>query len=365
MSILVVLSNRFFVTEGLCFYVVLINCPCSQLCVSRRMAFPVKDVLRITITGAAGQIGYSLVPMVARGLMLGPLQRLELRLLDIEPAQKILEGLRMELEDCNLPLLTGTVITSNPSVAFDRADILIMCGAFPRKPGMERKDLLQINAKIFSEQGKIIASVAEPHCRILVVGNPANTNALILLTAAEGKIPRTNVTALTRLDHNRALAQAALSINAPTGSVRNVIIWGNHSGTQVPDVNSALIGSVNLRQEAGKDSYFDGPFIQCVQQRGAEVMKARGFSSAASAAQAIVDHVHDWILGTEPGKFVSMAVISDSNPYSIPENLIFSFPTTCANGQWSIVPHLQITPLTSELIKKTTDELLEEREQAF
>lgn len=318
----------------------------------------------MAITGAAGQIGYSLLPLIARGNMLGASQRVELRLLDVEPALKALEGVRYELQDCAFPLLANVVITHEPQVAFEGADVAIMCGAFPRKPGMERKDLLLTNAKIFSEQGRILGEVADPQCRVLVVGNPANTNALLLATAAKGKIPTENISALTRLDHNRALAQVALKSGSAVDAVRNVIIWGNHSGTQVPDVNSATVAGTPAREAVNDDAFLDGPFLQLVQQRGAEVMKLRGLSSAASAAKAIVDHVHDWILGTEDGKFVSMAVISDVNPYGVPAGLMFSFPVTCRGGSWSIVGGLPVTEGVKQLIQATTDELLDERSQA-
>lgn len=328
------------------------------------MSFPTKDVVNVAITGAAGQIGYSLLPLIARGNMLGQSQKVELRLLDVEPALKALEGVRFELQDCAFPLLTNVVITHEARVAFEGADIVILCGAFPRKPGMERKDLLLTNAKIFTEQGKILGEVAAPHCRVLVVGNPANTNALLLATAAKGKIDTKNVSALTRLDHNRAVSQVALKAGAPVDTVKNVIIWGNHSGTQVPDVNNALVGTTAAREAAKDDEFFDGPFLGIVQQRGAEVMKLRGLSSAASAAKAIVDHVHDWIIGTPAESFVSMAVISDANPYGVPAGLMYSFPVECTKGQWKIVEGVKVTDKIQALMNATTEELLDERSQA-
>ena len=327
--------------------------------------FPSKRVVRVAVTGAAGQIGYSLCPLIARGTMLGPQQLVELRLLDVEQALKSLEGVRCELQDCAFPTLTEVVITSDPLVAFAEADVIILCGAFPRKPGMERADLLTINAKIFREQGAIIANVANSHCRILVVGNPANTNALLLSEAAKAKIDPRNVTALTRLDHNRALAQIAMKVGQPVDSVTNVVIWGNHSGTQVPDVNNAVVGTTPVRKLANDDHFFDTTFLQTVQQRGAEIMKLRGLSSAASAAKAIVDHVRDWIVGTPAGVFVSMGVISDENSYGVRPGLIFSFPVTCRGGNWKIVEGLPWTALVSSLIEKTTTELSEERTLAF
>lgn len=328
------------------------------------MSFPKKDVVVVSVTGAAGQIGYSLVPMVARGNMLGYDQKVELRLLDIEPSLKVLEGVRMELMDCAFPLLTNVVITADAKTAFTGCDVAIMCGAFPRRPGMERKDLLLTNAKIFSEQGRIMGEVGNPHCRVLVVGNPANTNALIFASAAKPNIDPKNVSALTRLDHNRATAQCAAKANVPISSVKNCIIWGNHSSTQVPDVNAAVANGVPIRQLANDDAFFDGEFLTVVQQRGAEIMKARGFSSAASAATAIVDHVHDWILGTPADSHVSMAVISDNNSYGVPPNIFFSFPVTCKDGEWKIVDGVHITDSVKSLIEKTTEELVDERTQS-
>ena len=327
------------------------------------MEFPKQQVYKVAITGAAGQIGYALTPLIARGLMLGADQKVELRLLEVEQAQGALNGVAMELDDCAFGTLVNVVCTSDPRVAFAGADVAIMCGAFPRKQGMERKDLLQMNAKIFTEQGKIIGEVAAKHCRVLVVGNPANTNALLLATAAAGSIDPRQVTALTRLDHNRAQAMAAKKVGAP---VRNVIIWGNHSGTQVPDVNSAVLEAdgASVRKIANDDAYFDGDFIPAVQQSGAEIIKLRGLSSAASAAKAIVDHVHDWILGTPANTFVSMAVWSNGNSYGVPEGLIYSFPVTCANGGWTIVDQLTISDDVRKRMQATTDELVDERQQA-
>ncbi|CBH18138.1 cytosolic malate dehydrogenase, putative [Trypanosoma brucei gambiense DAL972] len=318
---------------------------------------------RVAVTGAAGQIGYSLLPLIAAGRMLGFDQRVQLQLLDISPALKALEGIRAELMDCSFPLLDGVVITDEPKVAFDKADIAILCGAFPRKPGMERRDLLQTNAKIFSEQGRVLGEVASPNCRVCVVGNPANTNALILLRESKGKLNPRFVTALTRLDHNRATAQVAERARARVEEVKNCIIWGNHSGTQVPDVNSATVGGKPARAAVDNDAFFDNEFITIVQERGAEIMKLRGLSSALSAAKAIVDHVHDWMLGTPSGTHVSMAVYSDGNPYGVPGGLIFSFPVTCSGGEWQIVSGLNVTPAISERIKATTTELEEERRE--
>ncbi|KAH8609102.1 lactate malate dehydrogenase NAD binding domain [Trypanosoma vivax] len=320
---------------------------------------------RVVVTGAAGQIGYSLLPLIASGRMLGEDQHVQLQLLDITPSQKALEGVRAELHDCAFPLLDNVIITDDPKVAFDRADVAIFCGAFPRKPGMERKDLLQTNAKIFSEQGRVLGEVASPGCKVCVVGNPANTNALVLLRASQGKINPKNVTALTRLDHNRATALVAQRARSRVDTVKNCVIWGNHSGTQVPDLNNATVGGIAAREALKDDAFIDNDFMKRVQERGAEIMNLRGLSSALSAAKAITDHVRDWLLGTPVGTFVSMAVLSDGNPYGIPNGLIFSFPVTCSEGEWRIVEGLTITPKVAEHIKTTTAELEEERAQAL
>ncbi|KAH9600444.1 Lactate/malate dehydrogenase [Trypanosoma melophagium] len=320
--------------------------------------------VRVVVTGAAGQIGYSLLPLIASGRMLGPAHRVQLHLLDIEPAMNALEGVRAELIDCAYPLLDTVIITHEQKVAFEGVNVAIFCGSFPRKPGMERKDLLRTNAKIFAEQGRVLGEVADPNCHACVVGNPANTNALILLQATNGKIKAKNVTALTRLDHNRATALLAERAHAHVEDVKNCIIWGNHSGTQVPDVNAATVKGQPAREVIKDDAFLDGEFITTVQQRGAEIIKLRGLSSALSAAKAISDHVHDWLLGTPEGTHVSMAVYSDDNPYGVPGGLMFSFPVTCQAGQWHIVKGINITPAVAERIKATTAELEDERTQA-
>lgn len=316
-------------------------------------SFPKLDVIHVAVTGAAGQIGYALVPLIAQGLMFGPTQKVALHLLDLEVAMKSLTGVRMELLDCALPLLADVVITSDARAAFTGADVAVMCGAFPRKEGMERKDLLTTNAGIFRAQGALLKEVASPHCRVLVVGNPANTNALLLATAAAGGLDPRNVTALTRLDHNRAVGFASAHRGVPTA---DVVIWGNHSATQVPDAQSLSKAPLSEADVA----FFEGEFIPKVQQRGAEVMKLRGFSSALSAAKAIVDHVHDWIVSSN-GRVVSMAVQSDGNPYGVPAGLVFSFPVTCEHGNWSIVGGLTIPAGVQRRIDVTTAELVEER----
>lgn len=320
--------------------------------------------VKVVVTGAAGQIGYAIVPLIARGDMLGPDTHVELHLLDIEPAFKALAGVEAELQDCAFPLLDKVVITTDPAVAFDGVSVAILCGAFPRRPGMERKDLLTMNAKIFTAQGEAIAAHAAPDCRVLVVGNPANTNGLILLKSARGKLDPRHVTAMTRLDHNRALALVARKAGVHVAQVRNAIIWGNHSTTQVPDVDSAVVNAVPARQAMQDDAFVDGEFMKAVQNRGGEILQLRGLSSAMSAAKAAVDHIHDWILGTPDGVFVSMGVYSNGNPYDVPDDLIFSFPCTCAKGEWTIVPDKLVGELTKERVAVTTAELVEEKQQA-
>ena len=320
--------------------------------------------VKVVVTGAAGQVGYALVPIIARGDMLGPNTHVELHLLDIEPALKALAGVEAELEDCAFPLLHKVVVTADPAVAFDGVSIAILCGAFPRKPNMERKDLLAMNAKIFSEQGAAIARHAAPDCRVLVVGNPANTNGLILLKASQGKLDPRHVTAMTRLDHNRALALVARKAGVHVSKVRNAIIWGNHSTTQVPDVDSATVNGEPARRVIHDDAFIDGELMKAVQNRGAQVLHLRGLSSAMSAAKAAADHIHDWMLGTPDGVFVSMGVYSTGNPYGVPDDLIFSFPCTCAKGEWTIVPDKLVGEVTKQRIEVTTAELLDEKKQA-
>lgn len=320
--------------------------------------------VKVVVTGAAGQLAYSLLPLISSGRMLGPAQRVQLRLLDIEPAMNTLKGVSAELVDCAYPLLESVVISHTPEVAFEGADVLVFCGSAPLMPGMERKDLLQANAKMFREQGRILGEVAAPDCRVCVVSNPANTIAHILLKAAGGKIKPKNVTALTRLDHNRATALLAERAGVPPDSVKNCIVWGNHSNTQVPDVNSATVKGVPAREFVKDDAFFDGEFMAMVRQRGVDVIKWRGRSSALSAAKAIADHVHDWVLGTPEGTHVSMAVHSDGNPYGVPAGLIFSFPVTCSGGEWHFAEKLCVTPSVAEHMKTSTAELETERAQA-
>lgn len=325
------------------------------------MPFPKKDVLSVVVTGAAGQIGYALLPQIARGNMLGPNQKVELRLLEVEFGMKALGGCVLELEDCSFPLLVNVVSTSDPREAFKGADVAVMCGAFPRKQGMERKDLLEKNAGIFLEQGAIMKEVASPDIRVVVVGNPANTNALLLANGASGTIDQKNITALTRLDHNRAVSKAQ-SLTGKT--VRDVTIWGNHSGTQVPSVEHAVADGAPVKGLCPEGS-FGADFIKTIQQRGAAIIEARGASSAASASKAIVDHVHDWVLGTPEGETVSMSVCSTGNPYGVPDGLVYSFPVTCKDGEWTIKAGLLISAELQALMDITTKELMDEREMAL
>jgi malate dehydrogenase len=323
--------------------------------------------VRVVVTGAAGQIGYAILPLIASGLMLGPSQTVILHLLEIEPAMKSLHGVVMELVDCAFPLLVGIVPTSDPAVAFKDVDVALLVGSFPRKPGMERGDLLGKNGAIFEVQGKAIEKYASRNVKILVVGNPANTNCVILRQFAPS-IPDKNFTAMTRLDHHRAAGQISQKVGVPVNQVKNVTIWGNHSATQYPEANYAVIQapgqpSKQVTQIVDK-SYLEGPFVPTVQKRGAEVLAARGLSSALSAAYAAVSHVRDWWAGTAPGEWVSMGVVSDGS-YGVPKGLVYSFPVTVKNGEWEIVQGLSFNEFGKAAVKTTTEELLQERELAF
>lgn len=298
-----------------------------------------KDPVRVLVTGAAGQIGYALVPMIARGVMLGPDQPVILHLLDIEPASEALSGVKMELIDAAFPLLAGVIATTYVVEACKGVNIAVMVGGFPRKEGMERKDVMSKNVSIYKAQASALEQHAAENCKVLVVANPANTNALILKEFAPS-IHEKNITCLTRLDHNRALGQIAEKLDVHVSEVKNVIIWGNHSSTQYPDVNHATVkangGEKLVRELLADDHWLNTEFISTVQQRGAAVIKARKLSSALSAASAACDHIRDWVLGTPKGIMVSMGVYSDGS-YDIQPGLIYSFPVTCQNGEWSIV----------------------------
>ena len=318
-----------------------------------------KQPVRITVTGAAGQICYALLFRIASGAMLGNDQPVILQLLDITPALPALNGVKMELDDCAFPLLAGVICTDDPNVAFKDADYALLVGARPRGPGMERKDLLEANAAIFSVQGKAIDAVAKRSIKVLVVGNPANTNALIAQRNAPGIDPR-NFTAMTRLDHNRALTQLAEKTGTTVNDVTNMTIWGNHSSTQYPDLFQAKVkGKAAL--ELVDQAWYKDTFIPTVQQRGAAVIAARGSSSAASTANAAIDHMRTWALGTEGDNWVSMGVYSDGS-YGIEKGLIYSFPVRCKNGDWEIVQGLNIDAFSREKMDATAKELTEERD---
>lgn len=318
-----------------------------------------KQAVRVTVTGAAGQIGYALLFRIASGAMLGEDQPVILQLLDITPAMAALEGVRMELDDCAFPLLQSIVCTDDPEIAFKDADYALLVGARPRGPGMERKDLLEANAAIFSVQGKAINDVASRDIKVLVVGNPANTNALITQRNAPDIDPR-NFTAMTRLDHNRAMTQLAQKAGEPVTAVSGVTIWGNHSATQYPDLHHAQVAGRQAMELVDRD-WYENDFIPTVQQRGAAIIKARGASSAASAANAAIDHMRSWALGTPENDWVSMGVLSDGS-YGIQEGLIYSFPCRCKNGQWEIVQGLEINEFSREKMQATEQELAEERD---
>ncbi len=316
-----------------------------------------KDPVRVTITGAAGQIGYALLFRVASGAMLGNDQPVILQLLEITPALDAVKGVVMELDDCAFPLLQEVVYTDNANVAFKDADYALLVGSRPRGPGMERKDLLEANAAIFSVQGKALNDNASRDVKVLVVGNPANTNALIAQRNAPDLSAR-NFTAMTRLDHNRAMAQLAAKAGKHVSEIDGLCIWGNHSATQYPDIHRASVAGERAMSMIDMD-WYTADFIPTVQQRGAAIIEARGASSAASAANAAIDHMRDWVLGTD--SVVSMGVYSDCS-YGVAEGLIYSFPVTCQGGDWSIVQGVEINGFSQEKIDATETELTEERD---
>jgi len=317
-----------------------------------------KAPVRVAITGAAGQISYSLLFRIAAGEMLGKDQPVILQLLEITPALEALKGAVMEVEDCAFPLVTEIVQTDDPEVAFKDADYCLLVGARPRGPGMERKDLLEANAQIFSVQGAAINKVASRDVKVLVVGNPANTNALIAYRNAPDLNPG-QFTAMTRLDHNRAISQLAAKTGKHSTDVDGMIIWGNHSATQYPDIHHCTVDGTEATSLVDQGWVVDD-FIPTVQQRGAAIIKARGASSAASAANAAIEHMRDWALGTD-GKIVSMGIHSDGS-YGVTQGLIYSFPVTCANGEYSIVQGLSVNDFSQDLMDKTAAELTEERD---
>jgi malate dehydrogenase len=313
----------------------------------------------VAVTGAAGQIGYSLLFRIASGEMLGKDQPVILQLLDLPQAQNALNGVMMELEDCAFPLLAGLVGTDDPEVAFKDADVALLVGARPRGKGMERKDLLEANAAIFTTQGKALNKVAKRDVKVLVVGNPANTNAYIAMKSAPDLDPR-NFTAMLRLDHNRALAQLAAKSGKPVGEITRMVVWGNHSTTQYPDYRFATVDGQSLKDLVNDETWNRETFIPTVAKRGAAIIEARGLSSAASAANAAIDHIRNWVLGTD-GAWVTMGVPSDGS-YGIPEGIMYGFPVTCANGDYQIVQGLDIDAFSREKMDATLAELDEERE---
>ena len=318
-----------------------------------------KQPLNVAITGAAGQIGYALAFRVASGAMLGPDQPINLHLLEITPALPTLQGVVMELNDCAFPTLNKVIATDDARVAFKDCHAALLVGARPRGPGMERKDLLLANAQIFSAQGKALNDVAARDVRVLVVGNPANTNALIAMKNAPSLKPQ-SFTAMTRLDHNRALSQLAEKTGVHVNDIQKMIIWGNHSATQYPEINHCLVKGQPARSLVDTN-WFERDFIPTVQQRGAAIIKARGASSAASAGSAAIDHIRDWFRGSAAGDWVSMGIPSDGS-YGIPEGVIYSYPVVCRNGQYEIVQGLAIDEFSRQRMDATHKELLEERD---
>jgi malate dehydrogenase len=316
--------------------------------------------VRVAVTGAAGQIGYSLLFRIASGALLGPDQPLILQLLEITPALGALQGVVMELDDCAFPLVTDVTTSDQPDEAFGDANIALLVGSRPRTKGMERKDLLEANGAIFTVQGKALSDNAAADVKVLVVGNPANTNALIAMNNSP-RIPHERFTAMTRLDQNRAMGLLAKKSGRPVAEVTNMTIWGNHSATQYPDVYRARIAGGAASSVIGDDAWVEKDFIPAVQQRGAAIIEARGASSAASAANAAIDHMHDWIFGTKPGDWVSMAIPSDGS-YGVPEGLMSSFPVTIAAGSYQIVPGLDLEEFSRNRIDASVAELGEERQ---
>ena len=321
-----------------------------------------KRPMRVAVTGAAGQIGYSLLFRIASGEMLGRDQPVILQLLEIpdEKAQKALRGVMMELDDCAFPLIAGMVPTADPTVAFQDADVALLVGARPRGPGMERKDLLEANGKIFGPQGRALSEVANRGVKVLVVGNPANTNCLIAMKNAPGLKP-SNFSSMMRLDHNRALSQVAQKIGKPAGDMRKMTVWGNHSATQYPDLFHATTGGKKVWPMINDQAWLENTFIPLIQKRGAAIIEARGLSSAASAANAAMDHIRSWIYGTREGDWVSMGIPSDGS-YGIPGGVIYGYPCTCENGNYGIVKGLDVSDFSRARMEATLKELHEERD---
>ena len=321
-----------------------------------------KNPMRVAVTGAAGQIGYSLLFRIASGEMLGKDQPVILQMLEIpdEKAQKALAGVMMELDDCAFPLLQSMIPASDPNIAFKDVDVALLVGARPRGPGMERKDLLEANGKIFGPQGKALSDYANRDVKVLVVGNPANTNCLIAMKNAPGLKP-SNFTAMMRLDHNRSLTQVAQKVGKPVAGVKKLHVWGNHSATQYPDVFTAEVDGQKIWPMINDQKWLEDNFIPTIQKRGAAIIDARGLSSAASAANAAIEHVRDWTFGTRDGDWVSMGLASDGS-YGIPEGVMYGYPAVCKNGKFEIVKGIEVSDFSRSRMQATLKELTEERD---
>ena len=327
----------------------------NQLYLEKKM----KPPIRIAVSGASGQISYSLLFRIVTGDMLGKTQPVILKLLDITESQSALNGVAMELEDCAFPLLSDLVVTDDPKIAFRDADIVLLVGALPRGKGMERKDLLEINGEIFAAQGKALDEVANRDVKVTVIGNPANTNTLITMKNAPGLKPY-NFSSMMRLDHNRALSQIAMKITRSVSDISKMVVWGNHSGTQYPDLSFAETDNLSINTLINNQEWVENYFIPTVQGRGMSIIKARGLSSAASAANATINHVHDWVFGTKRNDWTSMGIPSDGS-YSIPEGVIYSYPVVCENGSYKIFQGLEINEFSKKRMKITYEELVKER----
>ena len=319
-----------------------------------------KAPIRVAVTGAAGQIGYSLLFRIANGDLLGRDQPVILQLLELPQAQKALNGVMMELDDCAFPLLAGMTSASDPVVAFKDVQVALLVGARPRGPGMERKDLLEANGKIFAPQGQALDRVADRNVKVLVVGNPANTNCLIAMKNAPSLKPQ-QFTGMMRLDHNRAVSQLAQKVKQPVPAIRKVPVWGNHSATQYPDLFQAEVDGKKLWPQINDQGWLENTFIPTVQKRGAAIFDARGLSSAASAANAAIDHVRDWISGSRDGDWITMGVPSDGS-YGVPEGVIYGYPVTCRNGSYQLVKGVEISEFSRKRMDATLKELHEERD---
>jgi malate dehydrogenase len=318
-----------------------------------------KKPMRVAVTGSGGQIGYSLLFRIASGEMLGPDQPVILQLFDITPSLPVVRGVVMELDDCAFPLLQSVIVTDDIRVAFKDADVALLVGSRPRTKGMERKDLLEMNGAIFTEQGRALSEVASRDVKVLVVGNPANTNCLIAMKNAPELKPA-NFTAMMRLDHNRALSQIGQKLGKPVASVRKVTVWGNHSATQYPDLYHAEVDGQSVARLINDQGWVESSFIPTVQKRGAAIIEARGLSSAASAANAAMNHIRDWMYGTPAGDWITMGIPSDGS-YGIPEGVLFGYPVTCSDGKFHIVQGLDLSDFSQARIMATHAELLEER----